>query len=74
MPDPQTWHHGLIARWWEEFNDSFRPHEIEYYRPFAADGQPVLDAGCGSGRLLVPFAREGIDIDGCDVSADMTPA
>ena len=74
MPDPQTWHHGLIARWWEEFNDSFRPHEIEYYRPFAADGQPVLDAGCGSGRLLVPFAREGIDIDGCDVSADMIEA
>lgn len=30
----------------------------------------VLDAGCGSGRNLVYFLREGFDVCGVDVSAD----
>lgn len=34
-------------------------------------GQPALDAGCGTGRLLIPFLRAGLDVDGCDVSGDM---
>ena len=36
-----------------------------------AAGQPALDAGCGAGRLLLPYLREGLDVDGCDVSPDM---
>ncbi len=74
MTTPQTWHHGLIAEWWAEFNDDFRPHEIDYYRPYVAAGAPVLDAGCGAGRLLIPYLREGLDVDGCDASADMVAA
>ncbi len=74
MTDPQTWHHGLIADWWAEFNDDFRAHEIGYYREWVAAGQPALDAGCGAGRLLVPFVQEGMDVDGCDASADMIAA
>jgi hypothetical protein len=27
--------------------------------------------GCGTGRLLIPYLRAGLDVDGCDVSADM---
>lgn len=68
---PQTWHHGIVAEWWAAFNDDFRPHEIPYFREHVAAGQPALDAGCGAGRLLVPFVGEGFDVDGCDVSADM---
>ena len=68
---PQSWHYGIVAEWWAEFNDDFRPHEISYYRSFVEDGQPALDAGCGAGRLLIPFLRAGLDVDGCDVSADM---
>lgn len=69
---PQTWHYGLIARYWAQFNDDFRPHEIPYFRRFLEDGgQPALDVGCGTGRLLVPYLRAGLDVDGCDVSADM---
>jgi SAM-dependent methyltransferase len=71
-PDPRTWHYGLVARWWAEFNDDFRPHEISYFQRYIeADGQPALDVGCGTGRLLIPYLREGLDVDGCDVSADM---
>jgi len=69
---PQTWHHGVIADYWAQFNDDFRPHEIPYFQRFIEDdGQPALDVGCGSGRLLIPYLRAGLDVDGCDVSADM---
>ena len=64
-----TWHHGLVARWWAEFNHG--GPEVEYFRPFVAAGQPALDAGCGTGRLLLPYLRDGLDVDGCDVSPDM---
>ncbi len=32
---------------------------------------PVLELGCGSGRVLVPIAREGIEITGFDASPAM---
>jgi SAM-dependent methyltransferase len=65
----QTWHYGLVARWWAEFN--LDGPEIEYFRPFVEAGQPALEAACGTGRLLVPYLRAGLDIDGCDISPDM---
>jgi SAM-dependent methyltransferase len=64
-----TWHHGVVARWWAEFNHG--GPEVEYFRPFVASGQPALDVACGAGRLLLPYLRDGLDVDGCDVSADM---
>jgi SAM-dependent methyltransferase len=67
---PQTWHHGIVARWWAEFNVD--GPEISYFQRFIADGgQPALDLACGTGRLLVPYLRAGLDVDGCDVSPDM---
>jgi SAM-dependent methyltransferase len=68
---PQTWHYGLVARWWAEFNKA-DPAELAFYREFVErDGQPALDLGCGTGRLLVPLLQTGLDLDGCDVSLDM---
>jgi SAM-dependent methyltransferase len=71
MPEgPQTWHYGLVAKWWAEFNEG--GPEIDYFRTFIErDGQPALDVACGTGRLLLPYVRAGLDVDGCDVSADM---
>src|SRR5215210_116272 len=67
--EPQTWHYGVVARWWAEFNQD--GPEIEYFRRFVEAGQPALDVACGTGRLLLPYLRAGLDVDGCDVSADM---
>jgi len=65
----QTWHYGLVARWWAEFN--LDGPEIEYFRPFVEAGQPALDAACGTGRLLIPYLATGLDVDGSDISPDM---
>ena len=68
--EAQTWHHGLVAKWWAEFN--LDGPEIAYFQKFIEDdGQPALDLACGTGRLLVPYLRAGLDVDGCDLSADM---
>jgi len=68
---PQTWHHGLMARWWAEFNTA-EPAELAYYRrAIERFGEPALDLGCGAGRLLVPLLEAGLDVDGADISGDM---
>lgn len=68
---PQTWHYGLVARWWAEFNTA-RPDELEYYRTaIERFGEPALDLACGAGRLLVPLLSAGLDVEGADISADM---
>ncbi|MEO8469471.1 MAG: methyltransferase domain-containing protein [Chloroflexota bacterium] len=68
---PKTWHYGLIARWWAEFNTA-APAELAYYRAVIETyGQPALDLACGAGRLLIPLAGDGFDVDGVDLSPDM---
>ena len=68
---PQTWHYGLVARWWAEFNAA-NPDELAFYRALIEQsGQPALDLGCGTGRLLLPLLRAGLEVDGCDLSPDM---
>jgi SAM-dependent methyltransferase len=41
-------------------------------RQFAArSGSPILELACGTGRVLLPLAREGYELTGVDVSAAM---
>jgi SAM-dependent methyltransferase len=64
---PSTWHHGLVADYWMAVN--LDAPELDLYKKHLRS--PVLDAGCGAGRLLVPLRGEGFDVDGCDASVDM---
>jgi len=67
----ETWHYGIMAQYWTEFmTDGGR--ELDYFRTIIETyGEPVLDVACGTGRLLVPYLKAGIDIDGTDISPDM---
>jgi SAM-dependent methyltransferase len=71
MSEPQIWHYGLIAREWGELGTDGGREGQYFQRWIEANGQPALDLGCGSGRLLLPYLRAGLDVDGCDYSEDM---
>ena len=46
--------------------------DVAFYVDLAtASKGPVLEVGCGSGRILLPTARKGIRIDGLDSSSAM---
>lgn len=46
--------------------------DIAFFVDAAVDSNgPVLEVGCGTGRVLIPTARAGIDITGLDKSARM---
>ena len=48
-----------------------RPDVAFFVAAAVASGGPVLELGCGTGRVLVPTAQAGIDITGIDLSAGM---
>jgi SAM-dependent methyltransferase len=46
--------------------------DVAFFVDAARDsGGLVLEAGCGTGRVLIPTAREGIEITGLDLSPEM---
>lgn len=46
--------------------------DAEFYRTLAQEcGGPVLELGCGTGRVLGPIARDGLACTGLDASAGM---
>lgn len=59
-----------------EFYDYVVPYatrgDVEFYvdEALAANG-PVLELGCGTGRVLIPIARAGVTIEGLDGSPEM---
>jgi len=59
-----------------EFYDHVRPYvsreDVTFYVDAARDSRgPVLELGCGTGRVLIPTARAGIEIMGLDASEGM---
>lgn len=46
--------------------------DISFYVEAAIEaGNPVLEVGCGTGRVLLPSARAGVEIVGLDLSVQM---
>ena len=65
-----VWHFGLMAEYWALFKRE-APELPGLLALVARFGQPVLDLGCGSGRVLTQLLKHGVDADGVDVSEDM---
>jgi ubiquinone/menaquinone biosynthesis C-methylase UbiE len=73
MDRPEYEYQGLMAQAWDVLRGDTsqwpdRPFYLEIIRRY---GQPALDVGCGTGRLLLDYLQEGVDIDGVDNSPDM---
>ncbi len=64
---------GLIATTWDLLrgDTSGWPDRRFYLEVIARYGQPVLDIGCGTGRLILDYMSHRIDIDGVDNSPEM---
>jgi SAM-dependent methyltransferase len=46
--------------------------DLFMYQQFASRcGSPILELGCGTGRVLLPLARQGYEITGVDLSQPM---
>jgi ubiquinone/menaquinone biosynthesis C-methylase UbiE len=63
--------YDLIAPFYDIEHAHF-DEDLSLYMNFAGlYGGPLLELACGSGRLLVPLAREGYELTGVDSSASM---
>jgi len=63
-------HYADPAYYAKAYSD--RTDDVAYYVALAAKhGGPVLEYGCGSGRIALPIARSGVEVFGIDLSAPM---
>lgn len=64
---------GMIASTWDLLRGDYStwPDRPFYRSIIERAGQPALDVGCGTGRLLLDYLAAGIDVDGVDNSPEM---
>jgi SAM-dependent methyltransferase len=49
--------------------------DVAFYRGLARETRgPILEIGCGTGRVTLPCLKDGADLDGLDLSAPMLAA
>ena len=66
---------SLFVDAYDAFHSGSRPQiagDVAFYERLAREGNgPVLEIGCGTGRIAVPLAQAGLDITGVDRSEAM---
>ena len=64
---------GLKAATWDVLrgDTSHWGDRVTFREIIERHGQPALDVGCATGRLLLDYLAAGIDIDGVDLSPEM---
>jgi SAM-dependent methyltransferase len=64
--------HPLVARLYDQVIPYRERPDVKFFVQEALDsGGPVLEVGCGTGRVLIPTARSGVNITGLDLSSYM---
>jgi len=62
---------GFFAEFYDILHSSYDA-DLKMYLDLAQEhGDPLLELGCGTGRLLIPLAAAGYAVTGLDLSRDM---
>lgn len=65
-------YYGLVVETYNHFHPEGNLEDVPFYLSLIREiGGPVLELMCGSGRVLLPLLRHGIDADGVDCSGEM---
>ena len=63
---------GLAARIWDPSGGDDPQYDYPYIKKLLEQNPgTALDVGCGTGRLLLRYLKDGLDVEGIDTSADM---
>ena len=63
---------GIVAETYDVLVTNDAIGDAEYFRTVIRDGgEPALEVGCGTGRLLLDYVASGLDVEGVDESLDM---
>lgn len=60
-----------LARYYDAMHQSVTADVAMIRRLARVHGQPIVELGCGSGRVLLPLARQGFQVTGADNSPRM---
>ena len=64
--------YGFVAELYDHVVPYRDRQDVAFFVEAAQEsGGPVLEVGCGTGRVLIPTARAGVDIVGLDLSPHM---
>ena len=58
-----------LKAWEDEYTRSTwkGPYDVGPMKEYLRQGTPVLDVGCGNGKMLTPLVRAGFDVVGIDI-------
>jgi len=63
---------GLMARLYSYWHPYLEEEELNFYREeIKACSGKALELACGAGRLILPYLKEGLDVEGVEFSSEM---
>ncbi|MHC4778655.1 MAG: methyltransferase domain-containing protein, partial [Planctomycetota bacterium] len=72
MRDPVDHYKGVVASAYDLLVPADELNDRAFFQEAIRDhGEPALEVGSGTGRLLIPFRVEGLDVEGVDLSPEM---